>query len=295
MRVSNNSVTARLMQQVQDSRRRLAEVQEETASGVRLNRPSDNPTATGRVMTLDTSLELNEQYQQTANTALSDLTVNEAALVSLSDVLQRARELSTQAANGSLDASSRQQISLEVSQLLTQAIAIGNTKNAGRYIFAGQKTDTQPFVPDNPANPGTVTYAGDTNAVEREISQGERIVVNISGDRVFPGVIADLISLRDHLRANDTTALQGDADAMGARLDATLELRSEVGAKMKRVQTGKSRLEDENTMLQTLVSSERDADLAHSIVELQARETVLQAALGAAGRALNLSLLDFLR
>ena len=86
-----------------------------------------------------------------------------------------------------------------------------------------------------------------------------------------------------------------DGDNIGARLDQTLELRSEVGAKMNRVQTGEQRLTDEEATLKGLVSNERDADMAASIVELQARETTLQAALGAAGRALNLSLLDYLR
>lgn len=295
MRVSNNAITARLLQQVQDSRAALAKVQERTGSGLKINRPSDDPTATGRLMGLDTNLDLNGQYQRNSNTALSDLTVGEAALVSVSDVLQRARELATQAANDTIDASARNEIALEVSQLLTQAISVANTKNAGRYIFAGTKTDTQPFVPDNTTTPTVVTYAGNTGLIQREISQDERIAVNITGDRVLPGVIADIISLRDHLTTNNGVALKNDADQMGARLDETLNLRSEIGAKMNRVQTGQSRLEDENTMLKTLVSNEQDADLAQSIVDLQQRETVLQAALGAAGRALNLSLMDFLR
>lgn len=295
MRVSNNSITARLLQQVQESRARLAEVQEQTGSGRRVNRPSDDPTATGRIMTLDTDLELNEQYARNSNAALADLTVNEATIASLADVLQRARELAVQGANGALDGAARQQIALEVSQLVTQAIALGNTRSAGRYIFAGQKTDTQPFVPDNATNPTVVTYAGDSNGVAREVSQGDRLNTNVTGDRTFPGVIADLIAFRDHLRSNNASALQTDADAIGNRLDEALELRSEVGAKMNRVQTGISRLEDEHTMLLTLVSNEQDVDLAQSIVELQARETTLQAALGAAGRALNLSLLEFLR
>lgn len=295
MRVSNNSITARLLQQVQESRASLAKVQEQTGSGQKVNRPSDDPAATGRIMTMHTELDLNEQYARNSNTALADLTVSEASLSNLADVVQRARELAVQAANGALDGSSRQQVALEVSQLVTQAIALGNTRSAGRYIFAGQKTDTQPFVPDSVVNPTVVTYAGDTNGVYREVSQGERVNTNVTGDRTFPGVIADLISFRDHLRANNATALQTDADAMGTRLDETLELRSEVGAKMNRVQTGITRLEDEHTMLQTLVSNEQDVDLAQSIVELQAKETTLQAALGAAGRALNLSLLEFLR
>src|SRR5260221_13440516 len=140
MRVSNNSITARLLQQVQDSRRRLAEVQERTGSGLRINKPSDDPTGSGRVMALSTSVDQNQQYQRNSDVALSDLTINETALSNVSNVLQRARELATQAANGSIGASERQQIALEVSQLITQVTAIGNTENGGRYVFSGQKT-----------------------------------------------------------------------------------------------------------------------------------------------------------
>lgn len=295
MRVTGASITNRMLQQVQDSRRALAEVQERTASGLRINKPSDDPTATGRVMGLQTDLELNDQYQRNSNVALSDLTVNEASLNSLADVLQRARELAVQAANGSIGAAERQHIALEVSQLITQATAIGNTKLGGRFIFAGQETSTTPFVPDSAVHPTAVAYNGDANNIDREISKGVRVATNISGNRVFPGVFADLIAFRDHLLANNTGALGADGDNVSARLDQALELRSEVGAKMNRVEAGLSRLEDEHAMFEGLVSTEQDADLAQSIVELQARETTLQAALGAAGRALNLSLLEFLR
>src|SRR5438094_4012580 len=98
MRVSNNSITDRLLQQVQDSRRRLAEMQEQTGSGLKISKPSDDPTGSGRVMALSTQIDQNGQYQRNSDVALSDLTVNEASLSSLSDVLQRARELATQAA-----------------------------------------------------------------------------------------------------------------------------------------------------------------------------------------------------
>jgi flagellar hook-associated protein 3 FlgL len=295
MRVTGLSITNRMLQQVQDSRRALSEAQERTGSGRRINRPSDDPTATGRVMGLQTGMELNGQYQRNSSVALSDLTVNEASLAALADVLQRARELAVQAANGSIGASERQHIALEVRQLITQATAIGNTKLNGRFIFAGQKISTTPFVPDSATFPTTVAYAGDTNNVDREIAKGDRLATNISGNRVFPGVFADLIAFRDHLLSNNAVALAADSDQVSQRLDQALELRSEVGAKMSRVEAGLSRLEDEHSMFEGLVSTEQDADLAQSIVELQARETTLQAALGAAGRALNLSLLEFLR
>lgn len=295
MRVTGLSITNKMLQQVQDSRRKLSEVQERTGSGLRINRPSDDPTATGRVMGLQTGMELNTQYQRNAGVALSELTVNETSLGALADVLQRARELAIQASTDSISASERWNIALEVSQLITQATSIGNSKIGGRFIFAGQETATAPFVPDSATHPTVVTYAGDTNGINREIAKGDRIATNITGDRVFPGVFADLIAFRDHLLANDTAALGADADNVSTRLDQSLELRSEVGAKMTRVEASMTRLEDEHSMLEGLVSTEQDADLAQSIVELQTRETTLQAALGAAGRALNLSLLEFLR
>jgi flagellar hook-associated protein 3 FlgL len=295
MRVTGASITSRLMQQVQDSRRALADVQQRTGSGLRINTPSDDPTATGRVMALQSDVGLNDQYQRNSGVALSDLAVNEASLSSLSDVLQRARELAVQAANGSIGAPERQNIALEVSQLITQAVSIGNTKINGRYIFAGQKTGTVPFVPDSANNPSVVAYTGDTNNIDREISKGDRLATNITGDHVFPGVFADLIAFRDHLLSNNVGGLGTDGDHAASRLDQALELRSEVGAKMNRVDAGLTRLKDEHTMMEGLVSTEQDADLAQSIVDMQARETTLQAALGAAGRALNLSLLEFLR
>src|SRR5205814_6135241 len=139
-------------------------------------------------------------------------------LSSLSDVLQRARELATQAANGSIGASERGQIALEVSQLLTQVVAIGNTQHGGRFIFAGQKTGTSPFVPDSTANPTVVAYAGDTSSIQREVSRGDRLATNVTGNRVFPTIFTDLIAFRDNLRANNAAGLQVDGDNIGARL-----------------------------------------------------------------------------
>ncbi len=295
MRISNNFVTGRLLQQVQDGRRKLFEVQESVGSGMRINRPSDDPTGAGRAMSIRTTIELTDQFGRAVDVANSDLTVAESTITGLSDMLHRARELAVQAANGAIGASERQNIALEVRQLIDQAVALGNTRYAGRYIFAGHKTNTQPFVPDVPGNPTTVAYAGDTGLIQREVSRGELVPTNITGDRVFPQVFATLIAFRDHLQSNSVSLVAADGDAIAARLESTLELRSELGAKGRRVEVAQGRLGQEETVLRGLLSTEEDADLAESIVQLQARETQLQAALGAAGRALNLSLLEFLR
>jgi len=295
MRVSSNTVTARLLQQVQLSRQRLFETQNQVGSGLRITRPADDPAATSRVMNLRTALDRNIQYRRNIDAATGDLAVAESALGSVTALLQRAQELAVSGANGAVGGPERQHIALEVSQLLSEALSVGNTAHGGRYIFAGHQTNSAPFVPDNATAPTAVTYAGDAGQRQREITPGERVTVNITGDRVFPDLYASLIGLRDALNTNNTGSINAAIGQLGGVLDGVLELRSELGSITQRVESAEQRLLDEETMTKSLVSQLQDADMAEQIVELQTRETALQAALGAAGRALNLSLLEFLR
>ena len=162
-------------------------------------------------------------------------------------------------------------------------------------MFAGQKTGTVPYVPDIPNNPTTVTYNGDTGLIQREILEGARLAVNITGDRVLPAVFAALITFRDDLLANDQAALDAASGALDVQLEAVLGLRAETGAKIRRVEMTQTHLQDDSARIRTLLSEIEDADLTETIVELQAHEVAYQAALGAASRTLGLNILEFLR
>ena len=140
-----------------------------------------------------------------------------------------------------------------------------------------------------------MNYNGDTGLVRREIARGELVESNITGDRGFPDVFAALIQLRDNLLADDQAAVGNDVTAIDSSLSTMLTLRGEVGVKMSRVEHADERLLDEEAMTKSLVSQIEEADFAESIVQLQQRETAYQAALTSAGRALNLSLMQFLR
>ena len=64
---------------------------------------------------------------------------------------------------------------------------------------------------------------------------------------------------------------------------------------MRQAEVARNRLEDGEMRLQSLIAGFEEADLAESLVDLQMRDTALNAALGAVARTLNTSLLDFLR
>lgn len=295
MRVSTPGLTSRLLNQISVSQQRLQEVQEQVSTGRRINRPSDDPFGTSRVMIAKTRLDVAAQYERNIQIANVDLGVAESAMASVNTVLQRSVELAVQAGNAALDASSRNQIAFEIDRMIEETIAIGNTSHAGRYIFAGHQTTTLPFAPDVPGNPTVVNYSGDAGAIQREIGSGERLDVNVPGDQLFSGVFNALITFRDNLRTNNLAGLQTDAQAFNTEIDRVLQYRGDVGSKVRRIELAETRLQDENLQLQTMIGELEDADFVDSVAQLQIRDSALQAALAAVGKSLNMSLLDFLR
>ena len=295
LRITNAGTTSRLMEHLQTTQSRLAETQDRMGSGRRINKPSDDPFDNSRVMSMRTDLSLVAQRQRSIELAKSELGANEASLDGLGRVLARAQELAVQADSTTVDASGRQAIAAEVDRLLQEAVTIGNTSYAGRRIFGGYQTTTQPFAPDAPANATVVTFAGDAGAVTRDIGNGETIDVNLDGQAVFGGIFTSLIAFRDALTSNDRPGISAASTSLTTDADRVLQARGEIGARVRRVDMAGERLEGDQIDLQTQISLLEDADLTQEAVDLQMRDTALQAALSATAKSLTTSLLEFLR
>jgi flagellar hook-associated protein 3 FlgL len=295
MRISNPGLQSRILSELAVSQQRLTDAQEQMTSGKRINQPSDDPSGTGRVLTAQTQLAQSAQYQRNIQLASNDLGASESALNNLDTLLQRANELAVQAGNGSLDASARNQIASEVGQLINEAISIGNTEQGGRYIFSGFQTGTQPFTPDVASAPTVVPYVGDSGQINRQVGPGEQLQVNIPGDQVFTGVFSALIAFRDHLQTNDTASLQGDPQAFTGQLDSVLQNLGVIGSKTQRLDMVQSRLQNGDLDLQTQISNLQDADMVSAVTQLQMSSNGFQAALAAAAKVMNFSLVDFLK
>jgi flagellar hook-associated protein 3 FlgL len=296
MRISHQSVAQRLLREISTGQEALSETQEKLASGKAISKPSDDPFGISRTLAARTDMDLGAQWQRNITVAEDDLGLSESLLTNLGDLMQRAQELAVQGANGALTGTARNQLGQEVSRLLTEAVAIGNSTFGGRYIFAGHQTGAPPFVEDVPGNPTVVNYVGDAGAIQREIGPGgETIQVNIVGSDLFGDVFTSLVKLRDDLFADDQTSVNADSGLVSSAFDGVIEQRGDIGAKMRQADVARTRLEDGELRLQTLIASYEEADLAESLVDLQMRDTALNAALGAVARTLDTSLLDFLR
>jgi flagellar hook-associated protein 3 FlgL len=314
MRVTQNMLHRIALSDVSAARARLARTQEQASSGLRVNRPSDDPASAAQVVALETDAAALGQFQRVITAVRGRVGAVENALGETNDLLIRLRELAIQGANGSQDAASRRLIANEVASIHAALIAQANSQFGGAHVFAGFASGTPPFSVGGVFDPDTasapvVAFVGDGNEIEVEIDEGARAAVTVNGERAFLGdadgdhvvdagredVFAVAAELWRSLVANDANAVRatlGRIDAAGAQISAERSAIGAVDAKLDRAARNLAKRAVDNA---ARVSNLRDADLAKVVSDMVQQEAALQAGLNAMGRLVQTSLLDFLR
>jgi flagellar hook-associated protein 3 FlgL len=107
-------------------------------------------------------------------------------------------------------------------------------------------------------------------------------------------MMGTLMVLQDALENNDPEALQMLLDELDGAITVALESRADVGSRAMRLEITDSRLVDLNLSFTRLLSEVEDADITELITSLAMHETSYQAALLAASKIIQPSLLNFL-
>lgn len=276
-------------------------LQQQLSTGLRVNAPSDDPIAARRAVSGNNAIARNEQFLDNIVNVRPYIAETDTAIQSMLQFVGRAHELTLQGASGTLNPDERALIAEEVNELLEGVFTTGNHITNGRYIFAGTRTDSPAFTATRNAagEIDSVTYAGNDAAIRTPISEFQSIVSNETGADVFQAnqdVFELLRNIRDDLRNNDTDALQNlRIDELETARDQMLQSLSRIGAKENRFNRVEEEYADFNIVLQQTVSDSVDADFSEVLIELNARNNSIQAALSAASRVLDTSLLNFVR
>jgi flagellar hook-associated protein 3 FlgL len=291
MRVTTGMSQRHVLSDLRRVQERLASAQSQVSGGKRIEKPSDDPLGAERAMRLNAQLDSTTAYRSSVDESRSWLDATDTALSSVGDIVQRVRELTLQAANGSTTPAGRQSIKLEVDQLTEQAKSTLNSAYDGRHLFSGTTTDTAPYS----AATGDA-YQGDSGAVVRQIGPGVSVQVNMTGDDVLSGLLPTLRTISAHLAANDIASLgTTDLKALDAGADNLTAKQSQVGAITNRVDAAGQRLDDFYDVTNAFLSKTQDADLPQALTDLSAQQNALQAALRGGASLIQQSLMDFLR
>jgi flagellar hook-associated protein 3 FlgL len=272
---------------------RLADARSRVSSGKQIEKPSDDPLGAERAVRLRSEIATTSAYGTAVDESRSWLDATDAALSSINDIVQTARELTVQAANGATTPAARQSIKVQIDALTEQLKTTLNGAYDGRYIFSGTATDTPPYDLTS-ATPDA--YQGDSNPVVRQIGPGVSVQVNVTADDVLSGLLPALRTISAHLQSNDAASLQTtDLQALDAGLDTVTTARSQVGATTNRVDAAGQRLVDLHDVTTAFLSKTEDADLPQALTDLSAQQNALSAALQGGATLIQQSLMDFLR
>lgn len=238
MRVTDSSVFDSIRRQVMRARKDLAVAQDQAGTGLRVQKPSDDPVAAAAARREKARKALADAGLRSADHAQMQLEGADEALSDIYDGLARARELAVEASSSTLDDENRRAAAIEVRKIREQMVALGNTNVAGRYVFAGFKDQAPAFASDG-------TFVGDQTTKEIQAMPGLKVAASISGDAVFGNgqdddIFSTLDALVGALEANDPDAVRGTLGALNTNHERVLSARSQVGALLDGVEMARS-------------------------------------------------------
>jgi flagellar hook-associated protein 3 FlgL len=296
-RVATSTQTNQMMENLQASSSSLSEIEGQVASGKRIQQVSDDPTSAISALAQRAELSQTTQYSRNANDATDWLNTTDSALSSVVTALQSAHTSLVQAQSGGLDSASRAAIASQLQASVQSLLATANTTRLGRPIFAGTAGVTQAF--DSSGN-----YLGDSGAVNRTVATGVNIGVNQTGDAVFgtynasdptTGNVFQLLqSLSNAVSTGNTSAITAGLNQLDSATARVENAQVSVGATTNQVSGLLDQATTATSTLQSGINSLEDVDIAQASITLATRQMAYQAALAAAAKISQPTLLDFL-
>ena len=146
IRVTQSRMYDTMTTQMQKNLSAYMESNEQGSTQKKINRPSDDPAGTYRVLTTRDDIEATNQYQSNVDTAKGWLELTDNVLgTQLSTALTSLKSLAEQASTGTYTAANRQQIAYQARQIFGQILNLSNTQYEGNSIFGGQRYDRNAF------------------------------------------------------------------------------------------------------------------------------------------------------
>ena len=273
-------------------------VQTQIATQKKFIAPSGNASGYLQLQGLKRAGADDSAYSANIVTAQSLLSQSDATLGSVETQLQRAQELTTQAATGTLTDANRQAIAKELDSIRDELFALANSKDTRGQPLFGSATGSEAYAK---AADGTISFIGSGAPSPIPVSAGDAIHATVPGDQLFGTGANDMFAVLADLSAalkagGDVKAATGSAlTAFTARLSDVGAGRASVGARSARLDLDADRLSDIAIDREAARGSIEDTDIASAMTQLSKTLTVLQATQASFTKLSSLSLFDYLR
>ncbi len=264
--IINHNMSAINAQRVQgDSVKDVSRNMEKLASGFRINKAGDDASGLAVSEKMRSQIRGLGQASRNADDGISFLQTTEGYLQETQDILQRLRELSVQSSNGIYTAQDRQQVQVEVSQLVDEIDRV-----ASHAQFNGMNLLTGAFAREEGTNtvPSAMWFHIGANVDQRT--------------RVYVGTVTSAsLGLKD-LGDGKKISLENAEDAnraimtFDAALNRVSKQRADLGAYQNRLEFAGKGIDIGAENLQASESRIRDVDMAKQMVDYTKNQILVQ-------------------
>jgi flagellar hook-associated protein 3 FlgL len=283
VRVSDGMVNDLGQRSIASARARSAAATSIASSGMRVQKPSDDPVAfaLGRRDTAREQVAI--ASARTSEYAMSVSIGADQALAEAGDALARARELAVQMANGTYTANERTFAASAARELRLEVLNAANREVDGTYVFGGYRDGAPPF------DATTGVYSGDGLVKQVEVAPFLRLPLSVSGATTFGAgtgtdVFATLEALATALDANDPVAVRATISAIDASAQQINGSRVDLGGQIRGFDVTKATAELVQERSAASRAQQIEADPFRAYSDLLNAERALQGAVSVVSR-----------
>jgi flagellar hook-associated protein 3 FlgL len=215
-RVSFNQKSNVLLDGIRRGSFDLLSLQAQLASGLRLNKPSENPGLASQVLNLEGASSRQDQILKNLQFATSYLDTTDATIGELNQLVTDARSIALQNVSSITSAEEREAAAELIADIVDQFITVGNREFNGNFLFAGRDTQNAPFSFEL----GGVAFHGDTGDLLAHVAELDEEPINLTGADLFGALTGAVTAAVDlNPRLTESTRLEEIRTAAGQRLE----------------------------------------------------------------------------
>jgi len=309
-RVTGTMMFNRLMSNMGQATKTMADLQEQMVSLRRLNRPSDDPIGASRSQLMRSSENDYKLYTSNMEQARSLLDFTAGVLETMSAEVVNVRGKLLSAISPTADAISKEVIAAEIDDILRSLMAEANSNFGGMYIFGGTQTESAPFEITREGASGveTVVFSGDSGRIRYLIGPNNTMEVNEDPVEVFmprgeaKGLFNTLIGIRKLLQNPDNLSDAAQASLLSDKIKEIDDVHNDLvrslgraGTRSRSLQMRADLYSQAEISLIERRSEIEDADIADVALRLQNQQTILEVVLASSAAVYNSNLMQFLK
>lgn len=278
----------------------MSQAQTQLSTGLKVNVVSDQPDIISPLLQAQANLSSAQQVGTNLGEVSTEVNTGEQSISSATSLYDQVQSLSAEAATGTQTASGRQDIAQQLQSLEQQFVGLANTQVNGRYIFAGDSDQTQPYTFDSTQTDPVSAYQGSASTRTIESGNGTTFPVALTAQQIFDStdpttnVFTSINNLVTALNNNDQTAITAANAALPGVSTYLNQQLAFYGTAQDSVQSATTSNSTLVTQLQSQISGMQDADETQSILNLTQAQTDQQAALQSFGEIPRTTLFDYL-